>query len=269
MAQPARKLAELGPALRASGRPGRGSPPGRARAGPTSRSSSSFSPSSWSSGASSARTTWCGCRRCCCPGWRRRGSSSSSCLPRLRRLWRDEPGARAEAKTMALGTVRDWLPLVLVAPVFDNLEDYTGIIRKVPIDAWLYRSTSRSSASSRPSGSQRLYHPLLTDWMALCYGVFFIVPMILGIALCLRGRGARLPRDGDGGDAADVDRLLPVHLLPRRPAALLRAFAPRGCSPRTSRRSSASTTTCRGRGTPTIRCWCARPSRRCTARTGS
>src|SRR5437764_1101936 len=58
---------------------------------------------------------------------------------RVKRVWNDVPGARAEAKKMALGTVRDWMPLVLVATVFDNLEDYTGIIRKVPIDDWLYR----------------------------------------------------------------------------------------------------------------------------------
>ena len=56
---------------------------------------------------------------------------------RWKRVWNDAPGARAEARKMALGTVRDWLPLVLVATVFDNLEDYTGIIRKVPIDDWL------------------------------------------------------------------------------------------------------------------------------------
>src|ERR1043166_6670124 len=56
-------------------------------------------------------------------------------FPRARRVLDNAPGARAEFKQMALSTVRDWLPLVLVATVFDNLEDYTGIIRKVPIDA--------------------------------------------------------------------------------------------------------------------------------------
>src|SRR3954452_8202633 len=45
-------------------------------------------------------------------------------FPRWKRVWNDAPAARAEAKKMALGTVRDWLPLVLVATVFDNLEDY-------------------------------------------------------------------------------------------------------------------------------------------------
>jgi hypothetical protein len=111
-------------------------------------------------------------------------------FPRFRRVWNDEPGARAEAKKMALGTVRDWLPLVLVATVFDNLEDYTGIIRKVPIDHWLYKIDMAVFGIEPTVWIKRLYHPLLTDWMALCYGIFFIVPMFLGISLCLRGRGA-------------------------------------------------------------------------------
>ena len=111
-------------------------------------------------------------------------------IPRLGRLWSDAPGARAEARRIALGTVRDWIPLVLVATVFDNLEDYTGIIRKVPIDDWLYRIDVAVFGVEPTVWIKKLYHPLVTDWMALCYGIFFIVPMFLGISLCLRGRGA-------------------------------------------------------------------------------
>src|SRR5439155_16078662 len=111
-------------------------------------------------------------------------------FPRWRRVWNDAPGARAEARKMALGTVRDWLPLVLVATVFDNLEDYTGIIRKVPIDDWLYRIDMAVFGVEPTVWIKKLYHPLVTDWMAFCYGIFFMVPMFLGITLCLRGRGA-------------------------------------------------------------------------------
>src|SRR5262245_17719479 len=60
-------------------------------------------------------------------------------LPRARSVFANAPGARADMARIARSTVRDWLPLVLVATVFDNLEDYTGIIRKVPIDDWLYK----------------------------------------------------------------------------------------------------------------------------------
>lgn len=111
-------------------------------------------------------------------------------LLRFKPLVNDEPGARADAKKMALGTIRDWMPLVLVATVFDNLEDYTGIIRKVPIDDWLYKIDMTVFGVEPTVWIGKLYHPLLTDWMAICYGIFFIVPMFLGISLCMRGRGA-------------------------------------------------------------------------------
>ena len=111
-------------------------------------------------------------------------------LPRLGRLWHDAPGARVEARRIVVGTVRDWLPLVLVAAVFDNLENYTGVIRKLPIDGWLYRVDVAVFGVEPTVWIQKLYHPLLTDWMATCYGIFFVVPMALAIALCLRGRSA-------------------------------------------------------------------------------
>lgn len=111
-------------------------------------------------------------------------------IPRLRAIVADAPGARVDARRMALGTLRDWMPLVLVAAVFDNLEDYTGIIRKIPIDDWLYKADLWLFSVEPTVWIKRLYHPLLTDWFAVCYGIFFMVPMFLGIALCLRGRGA-------------------------------------------------------------------------------
>jgi hypothetical protein len=47
---------------------------------------------------------------------------------------------RGRFRTDALGTLRDWLPLVFVAVVFDNLENYTALVRPVTIDARATRS---------------------------------------------------------------------------------------------------------------------------------
>ncbi len=110
-------------------------------------------------------------------------------FPRARRVLANVAGARAEMVQIARSTVRDWLPLVLVATVFDNLEDYTGIIRKVPIDDYLYRIDLALFGVEPTVAIAKIYSPLLTDWMAICYGIFFITPMFLGITLCLRGRG--------------------------------------------------------------------------------
>jgi membrane-associated phospholipid phosphatase len=111
-------------------------------------------------------------------------------LPRARAILSNEPGARAQFRASALGTLRDWMPLVLVVCVFDNLESYTGIIRKVPIDDYLYRIDLALFGVEPTVWIKRLYWPLLTDWMVVAYGLFFIIPMFLGVALTLRGRRA-------------------------------------------------------------------------------
>jgi membrane-associated phospholipid phosphatase len=111
-------------------------------------------------------------------------------LLNARAIVADTPNARAQFKQQALGSLRDWVPLVLVACVFDNLEDYTGIIRKVPIDDVLYKIDLAVFGVEPTVWIAKLYTPLTTDWMALCYGIFFIMPMFLGISLWLRGRRA-------------------------------------------------------------------------------
>jgi membrane-associated phospholipid phosphatase len=95
---------------------------------------------------------------------------------------------RAALARVARETLRDWMPLVMVAIVFDNLENYTGLVRKTTIDATLL-AIDRALFTIEPTvWIQRFYHPLLTDWLAACYGIFLITPMTLAIALSLRGR---------------------------------------------------------------------------------
>jgi membrane-associated phospholipid phosphatase len=95
---------------------------------------------------------------------------------------------RGRFRTDALGTLRDWLPLVFVAVVFDNLENYTALVRPVTIDAALYRMDVALFGIEPSVWMQRIYHPLLTDWMASCYAIFLVTPMFLAIAVSLRGR---------------------------------------------------------------------------------
>jgi membrane-associated phospholipid phosphatase len=85
-------------------------------------------------------------------------------------------------------TARDWLPLVLVAIVFDNLENYTALVRKTTIDSTLW-ALDRAIFTVEPTVWMRhLYNPVLTDWFAACYGSFLITPMVLAIALALARR---------------------------------------------------------------------------------
>ena len=95
---------------------------------------------------------------------------------------------RGRFRAEALGTLRDWAPLVFVAVVFDNLENYTGLVRKLTIDNTLYHIDLAIFGVEPSVWMKHLYHPLVTDWMASCYAIFLITPMFLAIAVSLRGR---------------------------------------------------------------------------------
>jgi membrane-associated phospholipid phosphatase len=87
--------------------------------------------------------------------------------------------------------LRDWGPMILLVVVFENLHAYTGLIRKIPIDQHLY-NIDVSVFGVEPSAwvGKHLATPVLTDWFALSYGMYFIMPMILATMLSVRGRRA-------------------------------------------------------------------------------
>jgi membrane-associated phospholipid phosphatase len=95
---------------------------------------------------------------------------------------------RGKFRDDALATLRDWLPLVFVAVVFDNLENYTGLVRATTIDAYLYRIDVALFGAEPTVAIRAWYAPIVTDWMASCYAIFLVTPMFLAIAVSLRGR---------------------------------------------------------------------------------
>lgn len=95
---------------------------------------------------------------------------------------------RGRFRADALATLRDWTPLVFVAIVFDNLENYTGLVRKLTIDGTLHRIDLAIFGVEPTVWMRHLYHPLLTDWMASTYAIFLVTPMFLAICVSLRGR---------------------------------------------------------------------------------
>lgn len=97
-------------------------------------------------------------------------------------------GARAMLVSTARNTVRDWAPFVGLMWAFQCMETYTGVVRKNTIDDFLYRLDLNWFGVEPTVWAGRLFHPLLTDWMALAYGLYFIMPMVLAASLSLRGR---------------------------------------------------------------------------------
>jgi membrane-associated phospholipid phosphatase len=77
-----------------------------------------------------------------------------------------------------------------VTVVFENLHNFTGVIRKIPIDDELYRLDVRLFGVEPTVWAGRFANPVLTDWFSFTYGLYFILPMILAVALGARGRRA-------------------------------------------------------------------------------
>jgi membrane-associated phospholipid phosphatase len=100
----------------------------------------------------------------------------------------NRPNARADFRRAAVGILRDWGPVILIMWLFQSLETYTGVVRKVSIDAYLYRADVWLFGVEPTVWLSKHSTPLLTDYMAFAYGSYFIVPMVLATMLSLRGR---------------------------------------------------------------------------------
>jgi membrane-associated phospholipid phosphatase len=115
-------------------------------------------------------------------------------LVAIRFLWRapsiiaGRPGAREAFAVSARGILRDWGPLILIMWMFQSLETYTGVIRTSSIDDALYQMDLDLFGVEPTVWLSSYQTPLLTDLMALAYGLYFITPMVLATALSLRGR---------------------------------------------------------------------------------
>jgi membrane-associated phospholipid phosphatase len=101
---------------------------------------------------------------------------------------RGVPGAWRDYGGVARRTLRDWGPFTIIMWAFESMETYTGVIRKSGIDDALYRMDLRIFGVEPTVWAGRFHHPLLTDWMSLTYGLYFILPMVIAFALALRGR---------------------------------------------------------------------------------
>jgi membrane-associated phospholipid phosphatase len=82
----------------------------------------------------------------------------------------------------SLAMLRDWLPMVWLAFVYENLHDLTNAIRPTVVDETL-RTIDEAVFGVEPTLIlQKFMTPLLSDYMTLCYGLYFLFPILcLGI----------------------------------------------------------------------------------------
>ena len=111
---------------------------------------------------------------------------SAACCAGLvvaRYLW-----SRVGFPQAARALLRDWGPLIAVMWLFQSLETYTGVIREHSIDEALYRADVALFGVEPTVWAGQFQTPLLTDVMALAYGLYFVTPMVLAVMLSVRGR---------------------------------------------------------------------------------
>jgi membrane-associated phospholipid phosphatase len=107
---------------------------------------------------------------------------------RMRAIIAGRDDERAKFLSASLRILRDWGPMILLVVIFENLHAYTGLIRKVPIDDQLYALDLAVFGVEPTVWIGKFSNPLLTDWFAFVYGLYFILPMILATMLSVRGR---------------------------------------------------------------------------------
>jgi membrane-associated phospholipid phosphatase len=100
-------------------------------------------------------------------------------------------GARREVLKDALRVTRDWVPIILMIMVYENLRTLTGVIRPDSIDQHLYAADVALFGVEPTVWIQRFANPWLTDYFAFAYMLYFILPLAMGTMLYLAGR-----RDG-------------------------------------------------------------------------
>ncbi len=107
---------------------------------------------------------------------------------RMRSILRGAGSARQDFARATRLILRDWGPLILIMWLFQNLEPFTGIVRQTSIDAHLHQLDIALFGQEPTVWISQFTTPLLTDYMALAYGLYFITPMVLATALSVRGR---------------------------------------------------------------------------------
>jgi membrane-associated phospholipid phosphatase len=75
--------------------------------------------------------------------------------------------------------LRDWLPLLLVTFIYENLHDLSQLFYTTDIAGKLYEWDIAIFGVEPTLWAQRFYSPLLTDIMAVSYALYFVFPLVV------------------------------------------------------------------------------------------
>lgn len=107
-------------------------------------------------------------------------------LPEL--LGRRGEEARYAPVSSTLQMLKDWLPFVLCLWIYENLHDYTFLIREDTVDLTLAAADEWLFGVQPTLWLEPYSHPLLSDYMALAYMTYFVFPPLLAGWLYFKGQ---------------------------------------------------------------------------------
>lgn len=101
-------------------------------------------------------------------------------------------GHGPERHRIVLQTLRDWLPFILIDLIYENLHDLSRHFQNHDIAGTLMEWDIRLFGVEPTVWSGRFLHPLLTDYMAFAYALYFILPLFVMYCLSFRNLRPRL-----------------------------------------------------------------------------
>lgn len=104
---------------------------------------------------------------------------SSTIVQHARRSLGEQVSFFPFAGKMLAHFVRDWFPIVALVTIYENLREYTGIIRTDSIDAALYRLDVLIFGVEPTIWIQKFTHPILTEYFAFTYSLYLLLPLTL------------------------------------------------------------------------------------------
>lgn len=84
--------------------------------------------------------------------------------------------------------ILDWFPTVALITIYENLREYTGIIRQDQIDAALLKMDVWLFGVEPTVWIQKFTHPLITEYLAFTYSIYLILPLSLAWLLYVIGK---------------------------------------------------------------------------------
>ncbi|MFH1874568.1 MAG: phosphatase PAP2 family protein [Pseudomonadota bacterium] len=90
-----------------------------------------------------------------------------------------------QAKVNSLIVLREWLPFLFIAFIYENLRDYAGHVEHFDVAKYMYHWDGLIFGTQPTVWAQKIFSPLLTDIMSFSYALYFALPLALMFFLSL------------------------------------------------------------------------------------